>query len=1070
MFSRIKNNKSMLVYIIACIAFLHLPLNSRAVGDDPAMEKYYSANALYNKKLYKLAVDEYKNFMIHYPNHPKYLNAKLGVGLSYYEMGDYKNAAPVFQELSENRSAPHQEEIHNLLGQCMLIFNDPVKAEAAFRWSVNRGRERFFLDLPGVGSKYQESPNISMATIQDLEPLERSLAGLIEALYQQRKNTEVIRVSNDLIKLVPQGKYTLRAKLLSALANYELKNYQAAATILEELIKEKNSPYLEHAYFLLAECQHQLNDLNKAEKNYTTVAKELKGKLTDNALFRLGFIKFQQKKYQSAINDFSDLRAIYAKSEFAPQAGIYLGRCFLELKNYPNAQSIFGSLSNDPAVNAEAALWLARTFARQKKHAEAAEVLKPAVARFTRNPLLPNILFDYGNALVGTGKYAEAAGAYARAAKVSNDEKLKADSLRLEAFCLNREGRYADSLAACDSFLSQYRQDPFERDALFLKAENLYFMNKTNEADEIYKQFIPWDGKVKYTDEARFRMAQGAIRNQHYQAALQGLTPLLTENLTDPFFEQLYYLAGFCAFKQERWREAITYFDKFIQMYPDRENADGALLNEAMAHVQLKDFDSAIAQLNKLIANYPDSSHIDNAYMELGKILYDRKEYAKSRAALRHVVSSYKESRFLPFAEYYLGWIAAAEDDNEKAIDHFSNVVKQFPTHKLSADAMFQKAMMQMKKHEYVQAAEELEGYLKKYKQASEQEEALFYYGLALSKQKQNQKAEQVLERFIENYPKSKLRPRALYEMAWISRELKRPTSAADNYTALLKEMPAGELANRATFELAEVEFEQKNYDAAIALLDRLSAQNLPDELKERVLYRMAWSLLGRGQTIPAMETFEMLLERHPQSALIPVAAYQAGEGRLTQKDFEKAYRHFMQSVKTGKNSEIRAQALLRLGETQTLTNRWSDAQKTFTEFLRDYPDSEYKLRAYLWRGWSLENQNKFKEAIEDYRMVLAANRKDEVSARSQFQIGQCYFALKEYDEALKAFVRVELNYNSKVWVPRAMLEVGQVMIKKEMNQEANEQLNKLIKAYPESEEANLARELLVERRVYSVN
>eukprot|EP00831_Metopus_contortus_P076726 TRINITY_DN70998_c0_g1_i1.p1 TRINITY_DN70998_c0_g1~~TRINITY_DN70998_c0_g1_i1.p1 ORF type:complete len:115 (+),score=24.43 TRINITY_DN70998_c0_g1_i1:64-408(+) len=64
--------------------FLHLPFSSRAVDDDPAMEKYYSANALYNKKLYKLAVDEYKNFMIHYPNHPKYLNAKLGVGLSYY--------------------------------------------------------------------------------------------------------------------------------------------------------------------------------------------------------------------------------------------------------------------------------------------------------------------------------------------------------------------------------------------------------------------------------------------------------------------------------------------------------------------------------------------------------------------------------------------------------------------------------------------------------------------------------------------------------------------------------------------------------------------------------------------------------------------------------------------------------------------------------------------------------------------------------------------------------------------------------------------------------------------------
>jgi TolA-binding protein len=1066
MFICLKNKVAILVVSVLCLCLFQFELYSQ---DTPELKKYYTANALYNKKLYKLAIEEYKNFIARYPNHPKYLSAKLGLALSYYETGNYRKATPVLEELAENKSAPHQEEIHNLLGQCLLIFNKPQEAETAFRWSVNRGKERFFLDLPGVSSKYQESPKISMATIQDLEPLERSLAGLIEALYQQKKSKEVVKVAKELTKLVPNGQYTLRAKLLSALSNYDLQDYKAASQTLNELLKAKDSPYMEHSHFLLAECQRKLGNLEKAETNYETVAKRIKGEFTSNALFRLGYIKFQQKKYKSAINDFSDLRAIYAKSEFAPQAGVYLGRCFLELNDYSEAQSVFGSLTNNPDVGAEATLWLAKTFARQKKYTEAADILKPAIVKFAKSPMRANLLFDYGSALMGAGNYPEAAGIFEKAANESKGKNLSADSLRLEAFCLNRSGQYQKSLEVCDSFLKQFKEDPYMKDALFLKAENLYFMNKTADADTLYQHFIPWEGKEKYTDEARFRMAQGAIRTKNYRKALKGLEPLLKENLNDQFFEQVYYLAGFCAFKLERWQEALSYFDKFIEMYPNKENADSALMYEALIYARLKDYGTAVARLKKLIDNYQDSVHMDHAYTELGKLLYNKKDYKTARETLNHVSDNFKNSKFRPFAEYYLGWVAADQDKSDEAIEHFAIVTRNFPNHKLAADALFQKAMLLMKEKRNQDALKEWENFLSAYKESSKKEEASFYYALALSKADDNEKAEKALKKFIEDNPKSKLKPRALYEMAWISRNNKRPLNAKDSYNALLSENPIGDLADRTTFELAELEFEQKNYDAAIGLLDKLLAKGVEDKLKERVLYRMGWCLLGREQNIPAMETFELLLKQYPESAFASVAAYQSGEGRLSQKDYENAYQHFQKAAAVNKSDELRPQALLRLGETETLTNRWEDAEKTFLEFLKDYPDNKFAVRAFMWMGWVKENLKQYNKAIQYYLKALKNGEKDEIAARSQFQIGECYFALKEYDKAIKAFLMVELNYPSKIWVPKAMLEIGQVLIKKEMDKEANEQFKKLIKAYPESEEANLARELLVERKAYSV-
>jgi len=204
-----------------------------------------------------------------------------------------------------------------------------------------------------------------------------------------------------------------------------------------------------------------------------------------------------------------------------------------------------------------------------------------------------------------------------------------------------------------------------------------------------------------------------------------------------------------------------------------------------------------------------------------------------------------------------------------------------------------------------------------------------------------------------------------------------------------------GELAERATFELAEIEYEDGKYDQSIALLDKLLAKGVGDELQQKILYRQGWCFLGRDQDKDALEVFERLLKTWPKSEFTPITAYQAGEIRLKMKDFDTAYNHFLMSVTSGKSSEVREQALLRLGEAQTLKDNWTGAKKTFETFMAEFPRSKYDRRARLWRGWCYENLKKYKDAITDYEAVLRFHIRDEISARAQFQIGECYMAMK---------------------------------------------------------------------------
>ena len=81
-----------------------------AQSNDPAIESYYAANALYNKNLYQLAVDEYKAFIAKYPKHEKNLHARFGLALSLYEMKRFQEAEPLFGALARERDAPRKEQ------------------------------------------------------------------------------------------------------------------------------------------------------------------------------------------------------------------------------------------------------------------------------------------------------------------------------------------------------------------------------------------------------------------------------------------------------------------------------------------------------------------------------------------------------------------------------------------------------------------------------------------------------------------------------------------------------------------------------------------------------------------------------------------------------------------------------------------------------------------------------------------------------------------------------------------------------------------------------------------------
>ncbi len=81
--------------------------------------------------------------------------------------------------------------------------------------------------------------------------------------------------------------------------------------------------------------------------------------------------------------------------------------------------------------------------------------------------------------------------------------------------------------------------------------------------------------------------------------------------------------------------------------------------------------------------------------------------------------------------------------------------------------------------------------------------------------------------------------------------------------------------------------------------------------------------------------------------------------------------------------------------------------------------------------------------------------------ANAYFWIGECEYKLKRYEEAILEYQKVISKYQKSNKVPDSLLKQGIAFAKLGDNESAKIVLNKLIKKYPKSPQANVAKKQL---------
>ncbi|MBT3296123.1 MAG: tetratricopeptide repeat protein [Verrucomicrobia bacterium] len=1009
---------------------------------DPAEELYFSANALYNRRLYELSAREYRTFLKDYSRHKRKAKAELGLALSLYALGDYAAAEPLLAKAAKVGKDEMAQQVAVLRGQSLLKLKRAAEAEKVYLAATRTNKGRALAD---------------------------AWVGLTEARFQQEKWSDVMSAAAAMLKAAPTHPHAARVRFQDGLARYRLDKFAEAATVLEKLKTVKQAPLLVHqARFLLAECRRELGELDKAAAEYTAAAADSEGAFAAEARFRLGFVRFAQKRYDDAIKELKAYLAANATAPLAPRASLTLGQAYLEKKAYKEAEATLTPLATAAKPDVEAVTWLARTYSRQQRMADAAKVLERGVPHAAKTPQLPGMLFDLGHAQLALEQYAPAATAFTRITAEFAAWEQTAEAAYLAALARHRGGDYAGSLTACTTFPGKHPTHTRLPDAAFMRAENLLLLTRDAEALKAYEGFLAAHAKHTSVQAASFRLVQLQHKQQAWQAALDRAIPLVASTAATAgkpegaLFAPLPFLVGDCYFNIEKWADAITHLKTFVDKQPTATHRDVALLKLGLAYSHLGKTAEAVKSLSALASAYPKSAQRSVGLVELGRLQYEAKQYAPARTSFQGVSATATASdASRAQAAYYLGWIALAEQKDADAATHFTTVIQKHAASPLVADSLLQLGSVQLKTKSYPAAAITLTRLVKEFPPYEKADHALYSLGVSMARQEQWAAAGTHFTALVKKHAASALRDRALYEGAWCAKRQEQPEAAMQQYSDLLRDFPQSELAARAAFELAELEFEAARYAEAIQRLDKLLPLIKDKDLKEQALYRLAWCHFNKEDAARAAVTFEKLLAEFPKTRFLAHAAFQAGEARMQLKEHPAARTHFAKAAALPNEKEVHELALLRLGETCALTQQWPQAEQAYQALLKTYAQGEWARRAQLGLGWARENQRKYAPAIEAYTTVVRGTQRDETAARCQFQIGECLFALNKHDEAIQALVKVSVAYGYPQWSAKALLETGRVLEKQDKRDHAREQYEEVVKTYADSDAATVARERL---------
>ncbi len=216
-------------------------------------------------------------------------------------------------------------------------------------------------------------------------------------------------------------------------------------------------------------------------------------------------------------------------------------------------------------------------------------------------------------------------------------------------------------------------------------------------------------------------------------------------------------------------------------------------------------------------------------------------------------------------------------------------------------------------------------------------------------------------------------------------------------------------------FELAEPKFTQL-------------IENFPNSL----FVENAWYAIGQlnyklQNYEDSRQAFKAVLDGFPNSDFKDDAQHLIAQSFLNESNYEQAYQEFDKiATEEFKNyPDLQAEAMYKAAYSLNQLGRDDEAIGRYTNFITQFPESQYVTAAYFDQGAIYSRQKDYDNARVNYELALQNTADRTLQAEIQSAIGRTYFDQGDYENAIVSYHTLLEEYPESDFIAEAKLGIA---------------------------------------------
>jgi len=820
------------------------------------------------------------------------------------------------------------------------------------------------------------------------------------------------------IKNHKKGNHNQDASLSMAFFQFQKKKYKNAVRWFDKVDEHKveKEIYAEY-YFKYGYCLYQKEKIDEASLKFFEIIDSVGNEYNSSAIYYYAHISYQQKKYQTALDNFIKLQEDDIFSTIVPY---YITQIYFLQGKYDKiietAPSFIDSVSEKRYP--EIARILGEAYYKTKRYDEAIPYLE--IYKEHAVDLTYEDLYQLGYSYYKSAKYNNAIELFKLVTNANDTLSQKSDIALAD--CYIKIGDKSQAMTAFYSAAQISIDKETQEEALFNYAKLSYELSASpfDDAIEAFTEYVKLYPNSKYTDEAYDFLGKAYRTTKNYQAAIDAYEHI--RNITKDIeiaYQRITFFRGIELFKNKHYAPAIINFNKSL----NNTNFDKSIRARTYywrgeAYYRMHRYNDAINSF-KQFSTTPGAYLLDeyaNLHYNLGYCYFKKKNYKEAETWFRKYADITKDKNTEIVTDAYLriGDCFFMLNKTNFAIDYYE---KAIVANQRDVDyALFQKGFSLGLLGKADEKIIVLSKILNDFDKSIYADDASFEIAVTYLNQEQYDMAISTFTNLINDYPKSTYISKSYDKLGLIYVNQKKYDEAIESYKYVIENYPGTDVEQNAKFGLETIYLKiLGETDKYFTYLKSINQEvNVTDKQQDSITYAAAERFYLHDNCDKSKELFAKYINKFKNGKNLLSANFYKAECNYKAGEIDEALASYSYIASKPK-SKFTEKSLERACEITYSQKKYSEAIE-FYQKLEKYADKESNVhfaRLGIMRCYFKEED--YSKSIKAAINVLKDSKiSDNVHREAHYVIAKSFYELKDYDGAFEEFQILSNDIDTK--------------------------------------------------------